>query len=403
MDGAGAGGELHVDVAVVGLGLIGSATLRELAAAGAARGAVVAGIGPAEPPILAEHPGPFASHYDSGRITRHLDARYEWAVLATRAIARYGELEAMSGIDFHRPVGAVLAELDPGRIASTIANADRVGSSVRVVGPEAPNPYAPLLSFPAGSTLLAEPGPAGHVDPRRMLAANLAVAAELGATIVREACTSLDRSATGGWSATTIGGDRVRARTVVLAAGPHADELHPALPSLEVRAETVVLATLDPSEADRLRPLPSVLARLADHPVYGDLYLVPPTSYPDGTTRLKLGATSDPYRPLRTAGEKRAWMRGDAHALELAGLRALVEDLVPGVRATAWETTPCLITETPSDLPYLDHVDDGLVLAAGGNGYAAKSANAIGAIAARLALEGRWTDPDLDAAAFAAL
>ncbi|MCB0959903.1 MAG: FAD-binding oxidoreductase [Acidimicrobiales bacterium] len=402
MDGAGAGGELHVDVAVVGLGLIGSATLRELAAAGASRGAVVAGIGPAEPPVLAEHPGPFASHYDSGRITRHLDARYEWAVLATRAIARYGELEAMSGIDFHRPVGAVLAELDPERIASTITNADRVGSSVRVAGPEAPNPYAPLLAFPTGSTLLAEPGPAGHIDPRRMLAANLVVAGELGATIVREACTSLDRSATGGWRVTTAGGAQVRARTVVLAAGPHADELHPALPPLEVRAESVVLATLDDAEARRLAELPSVLARLPDHPVYGDLYLVPPTTYPDGSTRLKLGATSDPYRPLRTAGEKRAWMRGDAHSLELAGLRALVEDLVPGVRTTAWETKPCLITETPTDLPYLDHVDDGLVLAAGGNGYAAKSANAIGAVAARLALEGRWSDPVLDPAAFAA-
>lgn len=395
-------GELRVDVAVVGLGLIGSAALRELAAAGASTGTVVAGIGPAEPPSFADHPGPFASHYDSGRITRHLDARYEWALLATRAIARYGELEAMSGISFHRPVGAVLAELEPARITSTIANADRIGSTVQVTGPAAPNPFAPLLRFPAGSTLLAEPGPAGHVDPRRMLAANLVVAAELGATIVREACASLDPHPDGGWAVRAAGGGLIRARTVVLAAGPHADELRPGLPPLDVRAESVVLATLDADEAERLAELPSVLARLEGHPVYGDLYLVPPTDYPDGSIRLKLGATTDPYRPLRTAGEKRAWMRGEGHALELAGLRALVEELVPGIRAVAWETKPCLITETPSDLPYLDHVDEGLVLAAGGNGYAAKSANAIGAIAARLALEGRWSDPDLDAAAFAA-
>jgi glycine/D-amino acid oxidase-like deaminating enzyme len=169
-----------------------------------------------------------------------------------------------------------------------------------------------------------------------------------------------------------------------------------------VRGETVVLATLDRDEHERLAAIPSVLARLRDHPTYADLYLVPPTDYPDGTVRLKLGATSEPYLELPTAEARRDWMRGDDHARELAALRGLVKALVPGVRALAWETKPCLITETPSDLPYLDHVAEGLVLAAGGNGYAAKSANAIGALAARLALEGRWTDPALDPARFAA-
>jgi glycine/D-amino acid oxidase-like deaminating enzyme len=94
-------------------------------------------------------------------------------------------------------------------------------------------------------------------------------------------------------------------------------------------------------------------------------------------------------------------MRGADHAEEMPALRGLVKALVPGVAAVAWETAPCLITETPSDLPYLDHVAEGLVLAAGGNGYAAKSANAIGELAARLVLEGRWTDPVLDPARFA--
>ena len=109
--GAGAGGELRVDLAVVGLGLIGSAALREAAAVGAASGAVVAGIGPAEPAVLSEHAGPFASHYDSGRITRHLDARFEWALLAQRAIARYGAAR-VAEITVARTVGSA-ASLKP--------------------------------------------------------------------------------------------------------------------------------------------------------------------------------------------------------------------------------------------------------------------------------------------------
>ena len=95
----------HHDVAVVGLGLIGSGALRALADAGQR----CVGVGPAEPADWSNHPGVFASHYDSGRITRHLDRVREWGVLAARSIAGYADLEARSGIAFHRPVGVVLA------------------------------------------------------------------------------------------------------------------------------------------------------------------------------------------------------------------------------------------------------------------------------------------------------
>lgn len=383
-----------VDVAVVGLGLIGSGALRHLSA----QDGTCLGIGPVEPPVFAAHTGAFASHYDSGRITRHLDSQWEWALLAQRAIAGYAQLEDASGISFHRPVGAVLAEVSAERIGSTLANAARMDVAVTVVEPGGPSPYGSLLAFPEGTTLLAEPGPAGHVDPRRMLAANLTVARAAGAVVVDDEVIAIDPVA-GGWRLRARGGDEVQAGRVVLAAGPHADELAPG-PRLEVRAETVVLATLGAAEQDRLAAMPSVLARMP-HPVYDDLYVVPPTAYPDGTVRLKLGATRSTYLQLPTAEAKRAWMRGTDHTDELADLRALLEDLVPGLEAEAWETKPCLITETPSDLPYVDHLAPGLVLAAGGNGYAAKSANAIGALAATLAVEGRWTDPELDAAAFA--
>ncbi len=388
-------------VAVVGLGLIGSGTLAHLAE----QGVDAIGIGPAEPAELASHRGAFASHYDSGRITRHLDPRWEWAVLAQRAIAGYAAREAASGISFHRPVGAVLAELHTDRIDATWANAQRMGVACTRVEPGEPSPFGDLLAFPDGSTLLAEPAPAGHVDPRRMLSANLAVAEQAGAGLIRAEAVALEPEADGTWTIRTAGGDAISAHTVVLAAGPHADELLAPLgldhaPPLEVRGETVVLATLDAAEHERLAALPSVLARLR-HRTYADLYLVPPTTYPDGTVRLKMGATLATYRDLPTAADKRAWMRGTDHAQELPELRALLTELVPGLRATAWETKPCLITETPSDLPYLDHVAPGLVLAAGGNGYAAKSANAIGALAADLAVQGTWPDSELDAASFA--
>ncbi|MFN8052257.1 MAG: FAD-dependent oxidoreductase [Acidimicrobiales bacterium] len=396
-DTVGHAGPITAEVAVIGLGLIGSAALRELATDGRR----VVGIGPAEPAELRGHDGPFASHYDSGRITRHLDARREWAVLAARAIAGYADLEAASGISFHRPAGVVLAERDERRIGSITSIAAELGVALTVTPTGDAPAFDRRLSFPDGSTLLSEPAPAGHVDPRRMLAANLTVAEDHDASILREPAVAIEHGMR--WRVRTAGGAVIEAERLVVATGAHSDELVglAGCPAFMVRGETIVMATLPEVEQARLAGLPSVLARL-DHPDYEDLYMVPPTTYPDGSVRLKLGATLRHVRRLDHAAERRTWMSGDDHLAELGPLRDLLTSLVPGLVADAWETRPCLITDTASEVPVVDHVMPGLVLAAGGNGFAAKSANAIGALAARLSTDGRWTDPDLDARVFAA-
>lgn len=386
----------------MGLGLIGSATLRSLAEDGHR----CVGIGPPEPNVLADHEGPFASHYDSGRITRHLDPEHAWAVLAARSIAGYGRVESSAGIRFHFPSGAVLAELDGGRVSAIVDVAGRVGVDVaRIDRPTDVAAFDPRLRFPEGSTLLVEGPPAGHVDPRRMAAANLAVAAAAGATLVREPATLVAPVPGGRWrirARSPVGvGSTIEARRVVVAAGAHTDELGlDGCPPFAVRGETIVTATLDGDERERLAGMPSVLARLPDGD-HADLYVVPPTEYPDGTVRLKLGATLRRVRRLDDGPSRRAWMSGDAHLDEAPALRRLLADLVVGLRADAWESKPCLITDTPSGLPIVDHLAAGLVLAAGGNGYAAKSANAIGHLAARLVADGRWTDTELAARRFA--
>ena len=226
----------EASVVVIGLGLIGSGALRHLA--GEASDPVV-GIGPGEPPVFARHEGAFASHYDAGRITRHLDPRLEWAVLAARSIAGYGDLEAASGRAFHRPVGAVMTERDAARVARTLTNAALMHVPVRVVAPGAPSPFAGLLAFPPDATLLCEPGPAGHIDPRAMLGANLRVAVNAGAAVIDDEVVSLVPLAGGvgaaRWLVHTRTGPSLRADRVLIAAGPHADEFLDELgPRLEV-------------------------------------------------------------------------------------------------------------------------------------------------------------------------
>ncbi|MGZ4741366.1 MAG: NAD(P)/FAD-dependent oxidoreductase [Ilumatobacteraceae bacterium] len=382
------------DVAVVGLGLIGAAALRHLSIAGVR----CVGIGPAEPPEWSTHRGVFASHYDSGRITRRLDKQREWAVLAGRAIEAYAGLEAESGICFHHPVGVLMAEVDADHLASTIAVGRGLGVEFDTYAPG--EPFGDdRVALPSNATVLREPGPGGFIDPRRMLAAQLAVARERRARIVEAQVAGIESRSTGGWRVATDAGTVVDAEHVVIATGPHADELAglPVRPRIDVLAETVVLARVSPAEQRRLDGLPSIIV---DDPAHDHFYAVPPTEYPDGLVYAKLGGTRGGEKVMSATG-RREWMSGDQHLADLDWLRGLLVAMLPGLQAEDWLTKSCLIPETPTKLPYLEIVEPGCVMAVGSNGYAAKSADAIGALAAGLVVNGRWTDTGLDERAFA--
>jgi sarcosine oxidase len=372
------------DLAVVGLGLIGSAALRHVAT----RGHRAIGIGPAEPPAFARHEGAFASHYDSGRITRHVDPHLEWAELARRTIAEYPTIEA-EGEPFHRPVGLIYA----------VTEADQVGTLRRVMAElghgvacrEVDGSPDPRVRLADRATSFVEDGPAGHIDPRRLVRAQLTAAGRRGARIVRAEVRSLERSGDG-WQVVLRDGRTVHAGRVVVAGGPHADEIDGvAMPTIDVIAETVLTGVVDTDEQVRLHGLPSIITPV-EHRMYDSCYFVPPTPYPDGSIRLKIGAGTVVERHLRTAAERRAWMRGDDHQAELEPLSEVLHELLPGLRTTAECTTPCLIAYNASGFPVIDHVADGVVAVAGCNGYAAKSSDAIGALAVSLAVDGVWRD-----------
>lgn len=384
------------EVAVVGLGPIGSGALRRLAASGVR----CIGIGQTEPEQWSAHGGVFASHYDSGRVTRHLDETPEWAELARRAIADYPTVEATSEILFHHPSGLVYATDDP----AAVGRLERVAHTLALHGVLVSHGHEhvdPRVAIDPRATVFTEGAPAGHVDPRRMVLAQQECARRDGADVWAGEVRSIERT-TDGWRLVTIDDQQYTAARVLVAGGPHTGELLRRTANwFDVRAETVVTAVLDDDERRRLTGMPSTLAPVTDER-FLDVYLVPPTPYPDGSVRIKLGATRHDPIAVPDAAARRAWMRGERHLDDLGPLRAFTEALVPDLRATDWISKPCLITDTASGLPIVDHVDEGVVVAAGCNGYAGKSGDAIGALAAGLLLEGRWTDEHLDATRFAA-
>lgn len=375
-----------VSLAVVGLGLIGSGALRHAAT----RGSVV-GVGPGEPTDWATHDGAFASHYDSGRVTRRLDARREWAILASRSIENYRLIEERSGIAFHAPVGMAYVRKDPDGIKQQRTVAAELGISIE--DRPAPVPYR----FSDEWTCLLEAAPAGHIDPRKMIEAQHAVAVADGAEVVRAEVRSVASEGTG-FRIRIDDGSELTAERVIIATGSYGNEFTARPLAVSIRSEAVMLCEVDTATASSLQ-MPSLIW-LIDHPEFFDVYVVPPVQYPDGRWYLKIGGAWTPGPRLDDEDSRLAWMTGNNADDRMELMREVVDRLLPEVPFISFSMSPCLITDTTTGLPFVGIVDDGRIVARGGNGHAAKSADAIGALAVDLATHGAWTDLGLDEGEF---
>ncbi|MEM9652816.1 MAG: FAD-dependent oxidoreductase [Actinomycetota bacterium] len=381
------------DLAIVGMGLVGSAALRHATRTTSA----VVGIGPPEPSDWAAHGGPFASHYDSGRVTRRLDARMEWAILASRAIAEYTEIEASSEISFHRATGMLFARHDEAGLKRLRDTASALDIPLED-GRKAAEAHG--IRIADSATVLAEPAPAGTINPRAMVAAQHRAAKRNGALIARDAVMSI-RPSLDGFELLTVAGRTHQARNVLVAAGAYTNSLAPQPLAVALRPEIVVLGEVTDAQAEELSDMPSVI-HLLEHPELDDVYVNPPMTYPDGKTYIKIGGSQPHATTIEDTDGINRWMSREVEPHSLGLLRDVLVSLLPDVSFVGWQAKPCIITDTPTGLPYIDRLESGITVAFAGNGHAAKSADAVGAIAAQLALTGDWPDDELDESLFQA-
>jgi glycine/D-amino acid oxidase-like deaminating enzyme len=389
------------DVLVIGKGLMGTAAARYLQGFGAA----TAVLGPDEPHNPQTHDGIFASHYDQGRITRRLSKDLAWATLADRSIAQYRELETRSGIQFYEPTGGLYVGPDDGSHAywqNAAAIGQRFGVAYDELTADELAARLPRLHFPAGFAGILEHAPAGYINPRGLIAAQLTVFAEQGGAILRETAVTVTRHPTH-LTIQTREGSRYETRKLLIAAGGFSNcfgLLERPLP-LRLKTETIILAELDAAEAARLGDMPTVIYEIASPDLDG-IYLLPPIVYPDGRFYLKMGCDTrlDQTLPHDVAAIRRWFIHGDSDAM-LPAMRAALEDIIPRLRAQSWQTKRCLITYTPHGKPLIDVVVPGQVyVCTGGNGSSAKSSDAIGQLAASLTWHDAWQDTELDATLF---
>lgn len=369
-----------MEIAVVGGGLVGSSLLRRLAEAGHS----VVCFGPET------GQAPFSSHDDSGRITRILDPSGIWATLAARSIAGYAGIEARSGVRFHHPVGVLWSA----RSTVSLRALEAVRRAFDVSTGEGLGGWEGILAVEGDASLL-ERGAAGYIEPREMVRAHRRLAASAGAVFDPGAVAAVE-PVRGRWRIRLVGGSETSADRTVIAAGAGSHRLVDV--QMAVTGEVVIDARISDVDGERLAGLPCIGRFDADGSrVEG--YLTPPIRDDRGWS-IKFGSETD--SPVLAGAEDVAdWMRGDAHAERRPAMEAALHSLLPRVEFGPIRSRPCIYARTPSGLPIIDEVAPGLVVASGGNGRMAKSADAVAALAADLVTESTWTDRELPRATFA--
>lgn len=358
----------RVDTAVVGLGVMGAATLRELARRGV------------EAVAFERHwpTHPFGSSHGDSRIIRQ--AYYEhpdYVPLVQESWREWEELARTAGWPLLVPTGGLMigragSELVTGALLS--ADTHRLRYEMMDAG--GIRDRFPQFSVDPDDVAIAEPN-AGYLAAELALTALVHDAVRLGATVrLGAAVAGVHPTADG--VRLEVGPDTVWARRAVVAAGPWTKALLPGFPA-PLTVERQVLAWFTAHDPEPYRPgrFPIFMREEPD----GTTFYGFPTQ--DGRTvkvaRHHGGATVDPDRVERHV------TADDLHAVQAFVARAL-----PGLSDHPARAAVCLYTDTPDrhfavGPPTRDA--ENVVVLAGFSGHGFKFAPAMARIAADAVLD----------------
>jgi sarcosine oxidase len=365
------------DVAVVGVGAAGAATLYQLAR----RGVRAVGIDRFSPPHI------HGSTHGDTRITREAIGEGEaYTPLVQRSHAIWRELEAETGEDLLTQCGGLIVEAAGGGaaghhrhefLASTIACANRYGIKHELLSAADVAGRFPQFGLDGTESAYYEPT-AGFVRPERCVAAELTVAARLGAEIrCDERVLAVEPSGSGVRVRTERG--VLEAEKVVMAVGPWVRDFVGAdqLRLFNVYRQVLTWFELEPDAVDHTPGvMPVFIWGLSD----GNAFYGFPAI--DGTREIKV---ADEQLDTATAADEASLEVDPGEPRVLYD--ALIRRRLPGVSSRCLRAARCLYTVTPdANFVIDDHPDlPGVLLVSPCSGHGFKHSAGVGeAIAQRI-------------------
>ncbi|MDP9098337.1 MAG: N-methyl-L-tryptophan oxidase [Verrucomicrobiota bacterium] len=361
--------EMTYDVAIAGLGGMGSA----IAAHCAARGASVIGL---------EQYGPAhdrgSSHGKSRMIRKAYFEDEAYVPLVLRSYELWRALERETGDQLLRITGVLSGGEENSEIISgTKRAAAQHDLSIELLSREQVGKRYPGVKLLENEVALFEPD-GGVLDPEGAVRAHLKAARTAGAELRFETAMRSWESNGDDAQLQLADGSRLSARTLILSLGPWFKQTLEAL-GVTLRVQRNVQAWFSPStnhyDADRFPAF--LLDRMGlPAPLYG---------FPDFGDGLKVA-----FHGLGQITTAEEIDRGVDMALDVSPIALELERWMPGGAATFREATPCMYSLTPDGNFVIDRhpAHPNVVLCGGFSGHGFKFAPVIGEIAADLSLDG---------------
>ena len=402
------------DFVVIGAGLLGSATAKYLGASDAR----TLLLGPSwSESVNANDVRKFCAHFDEARISRRLGWDDVWGYLDSASVARYREIELASGVSFFHECGSLV--LISGNIADRteqIAQHCKTNNIHihRWSGSEllSQMPFFGLPELKGGVDVLFERKQSGYINPRRLVAAQLALAEKQDVHLLRAVVRGVRKSDGGGsWHVSANAGHdcfEILAGNIVIATGAATNFLD-LLPggqrfAMHTFAEPNLMLEVGEDDVIALKDMPPVVTVDGEEESHRNVssYLLPPIQYPNGRWYVRIGPGMQPLvHSLDSEDAFSEWYaRQQITNEQLSALSAMCRTLLPNLRPLAMRHACCAVEKTPSGYPYLGRIDghEGLFAVVGGNGHGARGSDEIGRLAARLSLGLTWDCPNPPAA-----
>ncbi|HTJ62291.1 MAG TPA: N-methyl-L-tryptophan oxidase [Alphaproteobacteria bacterium] len=358
------------DVAVVGLGAMGSAALYHLAR----RGKRIIGFERETPAHLGG-----SSHGESRIIRLAYFEHSSYVPLLRRAYENWRALESGSGAKLLTVTGI----LEAGIPGSAVVQGSLAASRLHDLPHEMLTARAIMDRFPATSLPSDWEGvfqpDAGFLRPEKAIDTHIAGAKAAGAEVRLNTAVSAIEPTAGGVRLTLVDGTAIEAGAAVVSAGAWVGELIPELrPHLRLTRQ--VIGWFAPKAPELVGPtrLPVFMLEDADGMVYG---------FPDfAGTGVKVGFHG-PGRLWNSADEARQ----DADKEDTDRLADFLGRYMPAAAGPAREAKTCIYTRTPDEDFIVDRHPDHpqIVIASPCSGHGFKFASVVGEITADLATAGQ--------------